>query len=414
MGIGRWVTKFFDLFDPGPEWHNQTNTSNAPIIRRQTSRETKDMNNNFNQNPNAMQPMSQGNYSAGQRQQFSKERHMEVSLAGNPYRFFMTHEAQSKFNEYARAALFVTGQYKVSEIGGLARVQRYGNDWVCMDIKIFEQEATAGYFELDDMAVARFMMQLHKDGKDAEIPEWCSLIHSHPPGCEPFLSNTDEENITRLGHGRFAWSIIATAHQDTSKMYGNAYAVHFFSDGEIPVLMKKMPVMTIHPDRSTIEAEVKTLIKKQEPVIGKGWGKSQQGNMHIPGAAPAPMTVKTQDPPEFNFDLVATGIGIGDTVVIKLQEDSLVGANAEEVKVLKSMNGEEFDVVGIDPNGFIINSVIFLPTEVELITKLTAEATESVSEALDQSVEASPLDTKAASQEAVQTPTATSDGDPED
>lgn len=412
MSIRSWLGK---LIEPDPYWTQQAQQQNYP----QTNVSTNKMNSPY-QSPNSPQTPNT-TYSPPK----AKDQNaMEVALAGTPYRFFITHEAQSRFNEYARAALFVNGANRGSEIGGLARVKRFGNDWVCTDIKIFEQEATAGYFELDDMAVARFMMELHKDGRDDEIPEWCSLIHSHPPNCAPFLSGPDEENIKRLGHGRFAWSIIATANEDTSQMHGDAYKVHFFTDGEIPILVKKMPVMTIHPDRTTIEEEVKTLIKKPAPVIGKGWGGGKNkpvhhGNVHVPSASPAPVTVK-QGAPAYNFDVEATGIHVGDTIKVELLPNSLEGCNKEEVKVLTAMNGNEFGVVDIDPNGFVVNGVILLPSEVTLVAtaapspQLTldapAEPAESDSEATEETPEAeAPAEPEAEQETAEVAPTAGAD-----
>lgn len=285
------------------------------------------------------------------------------------YNFYMTHEAQAKFNEYARAALAVyPGQS--SEIGGIARVKQFGNDWVCIDIKIFEQQANAGYFELDEMAMPRFMQELLRDGRADEIPEWCSLIHSHPPGCEPFLSATDRENIIRLGMGRFAWSIIATANSDVRRMSGSAYAVHYFQDGDVQVLIEKMPVGLVHPDRPAIEAEVKELIKPVARVNKWQGANPPNGTFKPPhqggfNTSP-PKTVKKEEP-KFNFDVNAVGIFPKDTVKITLLEDSLDGAEPEAIEVLKQMDGKEFVVEELDKSGFVINNLILLPSEVSLV-----------------------------------------------
>lgn len=371
MGVWNFIAS---LFEPDPYWQAQRQPEVKVFNSQNPQTTTNQVNqpmNNYSQNnygsPRPAQPSA--NAQAGPQNTDPKPQVSIVNMQEHvpSYNFYMTHEAQAKFNEYARAALAVYPG-KSSEIGGLARVKQFGNDWVCIDIKIFPQQANAGYFELDEMAVPQFMMELHREGRTDEIPEWCSLIHSHPPNCAPFLSGTDRENIIRLGQGRFAWSIIATANQDVRKMSGAAYAVHYYQDGDVQVLIEKMPVGVVHPDRPQIEAEVKELIK---PVVQTNqWkgtnppvGQSKPGGWNT---AP-PKTIQTQAKPQFNFDVNEVGIFPKDTVKITLQEDSLEGAEPEAVEVLKQMDGKEFVVDELDVNGFVINNLILLPSEVTLV-----------------------------------------------
>jgi hypothetical protein len=166
-------------------------------------------------------------------------------------KFYMLPDVAARFSEYARAA-------QPNEIGGFCRVQKSGKNFIVTDLKVFPQSASATFFEMDGRARNRWIMDMRKQGRKDELPEWNCMIHSHPEGCPPFLSGTDLEQIVELGHRRHFWSIIQTASK--SNIMSLDWRVHYYHGGNSgetpPVLVKDIPVDLLHPDWKQIHDEV--------------------------------------------------------------------------------------------------------------------------------------------------------------
>lgn len=175
-------------------------------------------------------------------------------------KFYIRPDVAARFSEYARAA-------QPNEIGGFLRVQRSGNNFIATDLKVFPQSGNATFFQMDGRARAKWMMQMKRDGRKEELNEWNCLIHSHPPGCPPFLSGTDLEQIVEFGTRRHFWSVIQTA--DPENIIALDWRVHFYHGGMAPdaegnlqpttppLLVKDIPVDILHPDWKAIHDEVK-------------------------------------------------------------------------------------------------------------------------------------------------------------
>jgi proteasome lid subunit RPN8/RPN11 len=149
-------------------------------------------------------------------------------------RFEMAPEVAHRFNTYAAFAY-------PYEIGGLLRIQQpEPGVFRAVDLKVFEQRVTGAYFELDEMAVARFTMELMTSGRENEIEEWKSLIHSHP-SMTPQMSGTDRENIELLAGQSFAFSVICSAQQDPTLNY---YAVHYCQASPAKMIVHNLDVAT--------------------------------------------------------------------------------------------------------------------------------------------------------------------------
>jgi len=137
-------------------------------------------------------------------------------------RLIMDEKVAHRFNAYATSAF-------PKEIGGLLRIVPDGDDLRIIDVKIFPHvSASGGYFELDGDAVAQYNMDLLKEGRKNEIPEWCSLIHSHP-NMTPFMSGTDKENLVRLAGNKHAFSVICSARSNPQRNY---FDWHYAQGGE--------------------------------------------------------------------------------------------------------------------------------------------------------------------------------------
>lgn len=161
-----------------------------------------------------------------------------------------------RFLAYAEAAW-------PNEIGGMLRCEPTEDGGVHItDLIILPQQVSRVTFDLDEEALARFMLDLARTGRAAEIREWSSLIHSHPQ-MPPFLSGRDRANIIRLAGERHAWSLICSVWPDRER---NWCALHYHQSGPVPLTIHEFPVefvgtaWTPSPeDRAVIASEVAAL-----------------------------------------------------------------------------------------------------------------------------------------------------------
>lgn len=181
-------------------------------------------------------------------------------------KFYMRPEVAIRFAEYARAAA-----KNGKEIGGLLRIKKSGDNFIAIDLKVFEQSASMAFFEMDGREMNKWKNAMKKEGRAAELAEWNSLIHSHPPGCAPFLSGTDLDQIKLFGHRKHFWSVIVES--DTEQIMNLNWRVHFYHGGMAPdkdgmlapatppLLVKDMPVDLLPSDWKDIHEEVQRIQK---------------------------------------------------------------------------------------------------------------------------------------------------------
>lgn len=174
-----------------------------------------------------------------------------------PQTIHVMEEVKRKFNLYAQAAL-------PCEIGGLARIQEYDIGLVVTDFVILEQDATGATFNIGKKEINDFTQKMVDDKKLDQLHEWCSIIHSHPVGCDPFLSGTDVEAIKSLAQEGHAFSLIMEA---SAKADSNNFKMHFCVDTEVGhVIVDNIAVRTAisqasADEQENIKAEVKKLLR---------------------------------------------------------------------------------------------------------------------------------------------------------
>lgn len=83
------------------------------------------------------------------------------------------------------------------EISGLGRVEKKEDRLVITDVAIFEQEVSGASTELDIDAIAKFMIDLDKNGEDMSL--WKVWWHSHN-SMSAFFSGTDTNTMQELGN----------------------------------------------------------------------------------------------------------------------------------------------------------------------------------------------------------------------
>lgn len=104
-----------------------------------------------------------------------------------------------------------------TEIGGLAKIRIDGDDVYVEDIAMIEQDASAITFNIDKDDIQKFTLKMVQEGKDDEIHQWCSIVHSHPIGMGAEMSLTDVDAIKRFAEDQDAFSlIISTASNRAS------------------------------------------------------------------------------------------------------------------------------------------------------------------------------------------------------
>lgn len=293
-------------------------------------------------------------------------------------KFYMLPEVMVEFAEWARHA-------QPNEIGGYCRVQRSGNNFIAVELKVFPQTAHSTYFEMDGMEIAKWRMKMLKEGRKEEMSEWNCLIHSHPPGCAPFLSGTDREQIIELGNNRHAWSIIVTANENIAAL---DWRVHFYHGGDTPFLVQDIPVDTLHPNWKEIKEAIGT-IQKPHPIASVNPSPDSQRPSNG-----TPKTQKVSSTGNYLLDEIAyerdllesfesvmsgiendisitdlTGIEEGSVVIVDVASESL-GMFDETVQgLVTEMIGEQFMVDHVDEQKrmFHINGIEFAPEDLVLV-----------------------------------------------
>lgn len=168
--------------------------------------------------------------------------------------FHIEGDVLGRFYAYAEAAF-------PHEIGGMLQVIREGaTTFRAIDLCVFPQRVTHTTFDLDELAVARFMGTLAVSGRGDEVAEWSSLIHSHPR-MTPFLSGRDQDNIERLAQEGFAWSLICSINPNE----GHWQRVHYHQASPVPMtLLGITPIVSgstklDEAERAEIRAEARAL-----------------------------------------------------------------------------------------------------------------------------------------------------------
>lgn len=148
--------------------------------------------------------------------------------------FVIDPKVAHKFNAYAAEAF-------PAEIGGLLRVVETDDEIRAIDVKVFPHVASSGgYFELDGQELAKWTMGMYKDGLSDEIPQWRSIIHSHP-SMPPFLSGPDEKNLFLLAGENYAYSVICSASRNPNSNY---FAMHYGQTSPTKMLVEGVAVVT--------------------------------------------------------------------------------------------------------------------------------------------------------------------------
>ena len=160
-----------------------------------------------------------------------------------PYKVVVTQKALYLMNKYAMYA-------QPTEIGGLARIQidKDAKQVRVVDVAFMEQTSNSVHFQIESDAMAKWTQGMIKAGRAGELPEWCSLFHSHPVGCSPSMSGEDLEEIQKFASDESAFSLILTASLkgDSTRMamhycgriMGEKYVIP-----DIPVLVEQESFM---------------------------------------------------------------------------------------------------------------------------------------------------------------------------
>lgn len=153
-----------------------------------------------------------------------------------PVRFIIDARVAQQFNAYAAAAA-------PSEIGGLLRIQGSGSDtFRAVELKMFPQRVSGATFELDSESIARFNMDLVRDGKREQLSEWKSLIHSHP-GFGATMSGPDVDSLQRLAGNAYAFSVIvATDPPRCTRPTPNSWSVNYAQAAPFAMLLERLSV----------------------------------------------------------------------------------------------------------------------------------------------------------------------------
>lgn len=136
-------------------------------------------------------------------------------------------KAWAEWREYVRLA--------PGEVTVLGFVEQNGNDFCITDIHLIKQTADKANADMDDTAVAMFLTEQNKLGRDmGTLKLW---MHDHDV-MEPFWSGKDEENIRRLGGGTDWFLSVVTNKAGASLARLDVYKPIHLTLDKLPVSVK--------------------------------------------------------------------------------------------------------------------------------------------------------------------------------
>lgn len=190
-----------------------------------------------------------------------------MTSKAHPFSVWITPSCLEKLNMYATEAII---QHQ-SEIGGFARIHEDGQDVFVTDIFIPKQVATGGTFDITAEMDNEFMRHMMKSGMREDLPNWKSLVHSHPVGMSPSMSSVDVEAIQRRAEDSECYSLIISASRSADSV--NMFMHYCVKIGGKTLIFNNIPVQI------GWDVDRRNLADKHVESIAKDLGATTQSDL---------------------------------------------------------------------------------------------------------------------------------------
>lgn len=141
-----------------------------------------------------------------------------------------------------------------TEVSGLGKVVKRGDDFVVTDVKIFEQTVSGAHSDIEAQALATFQYELVKAGENPA--DWVLWWHSHAK-MEVFFSGRDTDTIDQSTDFRYMVSLV-TNHKHELKARIDVFdPCRMYTDLPVEILMPSIAEATAKECQAQIDAKVK-------------------------------------------------------------------------------------------------------------------------------------------------------------
>ncbi|MBI4390891.1 MAG: hypothetical protein HY575_03330 [candidate division NC10 bacterium] len=202
---------------------------------------------------------------------------------GNVPRVFIAPRALHRLKLYIDLCPF--------EVGGLGTVEQAGEDVLVTDIVLIRQRASDSDTELDPQAVAEYLLQTVREGKDpSALRLWW---HSHAEA-DVTWSDTDERTIAGLRIDQLV-SIVG------NKRHEFACRLDHFSPGR--VTLHRLPLISSReeesPDEESLREQVMAELREKVILIHREYSEIPEIFFNPSGSTlEIPITFDEADPPD--------------------------------------------------------------------------------------------------------------------
>lgn len=117
-------------------------------------------------------------------------------------KLILTKEAERKMNHYVQAVN--------TEIAGMGKIMRAGEDIILTDVAIYHQEVTGGTANIDSVELAKFAADLYAKGENPK--DWSLWWHSHVD-MQAYFSSIDTGTIDRSTEYEYLISLVVNKKQ---------------------------------------------------------------------------------------------------------------------------------------------------------------------------------------------------------
>jgi proteasome lid subunit RPN8/RPN11 len=118
-------------------------------------------------------------------------------------KLILSDEAEKKMNHYVQAVN--------TEIAGMGKVMRAGDDIIMTDVAIYHQEVTGGTANIDSVELAKFAAELYARGENPR--DWSLWWHSHVD-MGAFFSGIDTATIGRSTEYEYLISLVVNKKRE--------------------------------------------------------------------------------------------------------------------------------------------------------------------------------------------------------
>lgn len=123
-----------------------------------------------------------------------------------------------------------------SEISGLGKIRRDGDDFIVTDVAIFEQSVSGVHSTIPTIALAKFQEDMVKKGES--MKDWVLWWHSHAD-MSVFFSTTDTDTIAGSTEFPYLVSLVVNKARENKARIDVFSPVHMYAELDVEIISEE-------------------------------------------------------------------------------------------------------------------------------------------------------------------------------